>query len=127
MAKKKVSRSRIADFRALKWVLNNLEEKELDAADAMDFDVIRFAEWLEILVEKEGFDFKFGWDVFAGCFQMTLIGAWTGFVNTGYAVSARSDAGFEDCARLLVFKVETIALRDLSSVYSEQPRRPKRG
>lgn len=118
---------RLSDFKGLKWVLNNLTEGELVQADAMDFDLARFSEWLETLIEKEGLDFKFGWDAYSKSYQMTLVGAWKGFVNSGYALSSRSDQGFEDCARLLVFKAETIALRDFSSVYSEEPRRPRRG
>lgn len=128
MAKKKsTEREKITNFSSIKWAINNLTEKELSAADDLEFDIARFAEWLDVLIDNEGLDFKFGWDTYSKCFQMSLMGLYKGFPNSEYAVSARSDVGFEDCARLLVFKFDTIANRDLSTVYEEVRRGSKRG
>lgn len=126
-AKKSARGARITDFKSLKWCLNNLDDQMLDEADKMPFDLAKFGEFLDVLNEQEGMEFKFGWDAYSGCSQMTLIGAWKGFRNTGHAISARSDAGFEDCARLLSFKYDIIAQRDLPSVFEETTKRRKRG
>ena len=128
MAKRKpTKKDRLDDFRNLTWVLNNLTEGELTEADSTEFDVERFGEFLDICIHEHGMDFRFTWDAYSNSYQATLVGAWKGYPNAGYAVSARSDRGFADCALLLAFKFDRIADRDLGSVADERPSRRKRG
>lgn len=124
---KKSKRQRITDFANMTWVLNNLTNDELDQADAMEFDLERFGEWLDMLIERDGMEFKFGWDNYSSTWQATLMGAWQGFRNSGYALSARSSAGFADCARLVVFKYDTICVGDMPAVAGEVKEARKRG
>lgn len=126
-AKKPAQRQRIKDFSNLVWCLNNLSDSDLDKADAMAFDLERFGEWLDLLVERDGMEFKFGWDTYSNTWQGTLMGAWQGFTNSSHAVSARSSGGFADVARLLVFKFDAIAQGDLPSIAEEKSSRRKRG
>lgn len=125
--KKPVTRKRLSSFTGLKWTLNNLTEDDLERADAMDFDLERFGEWLDILIDQQGMEFKFAFDAYSKCPQMTLIGAWEGYPNSNYAISARSSDGFADCARLLVFKFDVIAQGDLAAVFVEPTNRRMRG
>lgn len=126
-SKKTVKKDRFTDWKNLVWVLNNLSDKELDLADAMEFDLERFGEWLDLVIDRDGMEFKFGWDTYSGTWQGTLMGAWKGYPNAGHAVSARSSGGFADVARLLVYKYVELALENLPSVAEEKPTRRRRG
>lgn len=125
--KKAGTKKERVDFKTLVWVLNNLTEDDLDRADAMDFDLERFGEWLDTLIDREGLEFKFGWDSYSNTWQGTLMGAWKGFRNSSHAVSARSSGGFSDVARLLVFKFDAIAQGDLPAMAEVKEKRRQRG
>lgn len=119
-------REKFADWKNTKWVLNNLDDEQLAAIDSMEFDTGRYLDWLAHLVDN-GMELKLGWDSYSNCYQATLTGAWKGYPNTGYAVSARSDEDFEDCVKILWGKYEFIAQGDLASCYEKPPKRGKRG
>lgn len=120
-------RKRITDFKSLKWVMNNLSETDLAHVDAMSVDPERMYEWIETLVTEQGMDCSVRWDTYSKCLQVNLVGAWQGFPNTGYAVSARSSLGMLDALKILYWKYAEICHDELSSVYEERRSGPRRG
>lgn len=119
-------RIKFTDWKNTKWVLNNLDDEQIAKIDAAEFDTGRYLDWLSYLVDN-GMEIKLGYDDWSKCYQATITGAWENFLNTGYAVSARSDEGFEDALKILWGKFEFIAQGDLAACYEKKPKRSKRG
>jgi len=117
-------REKFQDFKNTKWVLNNLDDTQLLLMDNTEFDMSRSLEWIERLVD-DGMEFKFTFDTWSSCYQANVFGAFLGFKNTGYAVSARSDT-FEDVIKILWFKIEYLCEGDLTQAY-EAPKSKRRG
>lgn len=118
-------KNKFADYKNSRWVLNNLDENQLAKMDATDFDMSRGLEWFEKLVD-EGMEIKFTFDRYSECYQANLFGAWEGWKNTGYGVSARSNT-FEDIVKILWFKYEFLCEGDLPSAWEDKPRTSRRG
>jgi len=119
-------REKFQDWKNTKWILNNLDESQLAKLDATEFDVGRYMDFMSHLVDN-GIEIKFTYDNWSYCYQGTLLGAWEGYPNTGYATSARSDAGFEDIVKILWFKFEYLCHGDMSQAYEIVKKREKRG
>lgn len=132
MATKKVDkkttgkRKKFVDWKNTRWVLNNLDDEQIAIIDATDFDTGRYMDWFSHLIDN-GMKLTMDYDDWSECYQATLLGAWDGYPNTGYAVSARSDDGFEDCVKILWGKYEFIAQGDLAACYEKPKKRGKRG
>jgi hypothetical protein len=120
-----ILREKITDFRALNWVLNNLSDTEIASMDATEFDVGRFGDFMEKLVDN-GFDVKMSWDTYSNTYQISAMGTWQNFANENFAVSARGMDIF-DCWKVLWFKIDFIAMWDLSQFLDKSPSRKKRG
>lgn len=125
-AEKSKKREKFLDWKNTKWVLNNLDDEQLAVLDSTPFDTARYMDWFSHLVDN-GIELKIGYDNWSECYQATITGAYNGFVNTGYACSARSDDGFEDCIKILWFKFEYLCNGDMSQAYEKTPKRGKRG
>jgi len=125
--KKSNARSRISDFKGLKWVMNNLTDDDLAHVDAMSVDPERMYEWLDVLVSDHGMDVSVRWDTYSKCLQVNLVGAWKGFPNEGYAVSARSSLGMLDALKILYWKYAEICHDELATAYEDKSSGPHRG
>lgn len=123
--KKSGKRKKFVDWKNTKWCLNNLDDDMLAQIDSMHFDTERYMDWVSHLVDN-GMELKLGFDDWSECYVGTLIGGWEGFVNTGYAVSARSDEDFVDVIKILWGKYEFIAQGDLSAVYETPPKKSRK-
>lgn len=119
-------RKKFTDWKGTKWVLNNLDDEQIALIDNTEFDAGRYMDWVTYLVDN-GMKLTLDYDDWSECYQATLLGAWEGFPNTGYAVSARSDDGYEDCLKILWGKYEFIAQGDLASCYEKPKSKRKRG
>jgi len=119
-------REKFQDWKNTRWVMNNLNEEQLAAMDETPFDAARAFDWFAHLVDN-GVDVKMSWDDWSQCYSMTIQGAFLGFVNAGYACSARSPEGYEDCTKILWYKFEYLANGDMSQAYEKAPKRGKRG
>lgn len=124
-SEKEPKRKKFLDWKDTRWVLNNLDEEQLVQMDNTPFDVARYMDWISHLVDM-GIEVKLGWDDFSRCYVGTLMGSWVGYVNTGYAVSARSDS-FEDIIKILWFKFEYLCDADMSKAYEQPKSRKRRG
>jgi hypothetical protein len=118
-------RIKIADFKSIVWVLNNLNDDEIAAMDMLPFDGEKFAEFVELCVDS-GLDIKLSYDDYSNAYQCTAIGAWQSFHNAGIGVSARGLDIF-DSFKILWFKVEQIAGWDLRQFVDKQSVRSRRG
>jgi hypothetical protein len=121
----KMEREKIDDFRNLTWCMNNLSDQEISIMDTMPFDGERFGEFLELCIDV-GLDIKVSWDTYSESYQVTVMGAWKGFHNAGFACSARGVDVF-DAFRVLWFKISHLANFDLPSFAIESAVRRKRG
>jgi len=126
MDKEGLKRKRFEDWTNTKWVMNNLDENQLALMDATEFDVAKYVDWFNHLVEH-GIDIKLGWDNYSYCFQATLQGSYHNYPNCGYACSARSSEGFEDCIKILWFKFEYLCDGDMAQAYVDPPKGKRRG
>lgn len=120
-----VERVKIKDFSAMAWVMNNLSEQEILTLDTMPFDGVRFSEFMEKCVDN-GLDVKIGWDTYAKSYQVSAMGNWQGFQNVGIACSARGLDIF-DAFKILWYKIDVIALWDLTQFVDISGTRSKRG
>lgn len=123
-AVKPKKREKFADYKNAKWVLNNLDDKQLAVMDSTPFDVERYLDWVAHLVDN-GCELKLTWDTWSGCYQGNVFGAFLGFKNTGYGISARSD-DFTDVIKILWFKFEYLCEGDLT-LAAEETKSRKRG
>ena len=124
MPTKSKKRQKVTNWKDTVWVLNNLSDDQLVEMDAQPFDVERYAEFLEKLVDM-GLEIKVGWDDYSKCYQVTVTGSWKDFPNTGYATSSRSSE-IVDCFKIIWFKLDYLSNYDLTIWHNESKRR-KRG
>lgn len=118
-------RTKVKDMLAMSWVMNNLNDKEILAVDATDFDAERFTDFMEKCVDS-GLDVKMGWDNYSKSYQVTAMGSWQGFNNESIACSARGVTIF-DAWKILWFKIDVIADWDLRQFVNQSGERSKRG
>lgn len=118
-------RVKITDYKSIKWVLNNINDEQLAAIDALPVDVERMFDWIAHLIDH-GIDLKVSWDDWSKCYQLTITGNYEGFLNSGYAMSARSD-DMSDGFKILYGKFEFLCNGDMSTMYEQQTKRARRG
>lgn len=127
MAKKPKAKGRekIANFKDMVFVINNLDDEMLEACDRSEIDWERFGEFLEKLVD-DGMSVKVDYDSYSDCFMASASGVWTGFKNTGIAVSARGE-NVVDALKILHFKIDVVADWDLVQFKEKSATRRNRG
>lgn len=109
----------------ISYVINNLPPKDLKVVDDMDVTTEHINNFLEETIENGG-SFKFSWDFYSDCPQLTLTFGLKGFDNSGYAVSARGK-DFEHCVKILMYKYFEVAQGALHALSEVAQNRPKYG
>ena len=120
MAKKKLTVKETIPYSDWVWCLDNLSTAQLEKHDADKPSSDSLIDGLNNMIEA-GFKITFKTDNYNGALIITAVCDSTGFLNSGLAISARSDDTM-DMLSILLYKFWVVAQGDLRSFADKKPR-----
>lgn len=122
---KETSRTR-AEYGKMQFVLNNLDDGQLEELDKMPFGQVDVVGFITNCVDN-GIDVKISHDSYSGGYQAIASGGWKDYPSEGFGTSAFSKSGADDALFVLWYKVEIICEYNLSSASGREKRTRERG
>lgn len=113
-----------APYGKMVFVLNNLDESQIQELDAYEAHPPDLWGFLSDCIDK-GIDLKISFDNYSKGYQAIATGAWKNFPSVDYAVSGFSRHSADDALFVLWYKVAIVCQFDLSSAAGRENRSKK--